>query len=50
VINGHDHFRSSMLCWYSPCIIEGRGGAGVDIGYTLIYVSPEGIFDRSFLA
>lgn len=42
LIHGHYHGWSLMKTSYADCLIEGRGGAAPDIGYSIITITPEG--------
>lgn len=42
IVCGHYHGWTLMDTWYGTVIVEGRGGAASQIGYTLIYVQPDG--------
>jgi predicted phosphodiesterase len=43
LIHGHFHGLSLMQTSYGLCLVEGRGGAAPEIGYTIVYVSPDGV-------
>lgn len=40
---GHWHGHSYMMATYSQVLIEGRGGAAPELGYTIITVTPDGM-------
>lgn len=42
-VHGHYHGWTYMKTNYGDCLIEGRGGAAPQIGYTIIVIQPEGI-------
>lgn len=42
-VHGHYHGWTYMKTKYADCLVEGRGGAAPQIGYTLITISPNGI-------
>jgi predicted phosphodiesterase len=43
LVHGHYHAWSLMKPPYADCLIEGRGGAAPELGYTVINVRAEGI-------
>jgi predicted phosphodiesterase len=41
--HGHYHGWSLMMTHYATCLIEGRGGAAPELGYTIITVQKDGL-------
>lgn len=48
LVHGHYHGWALMKTKYADCLIEGRGGAAPEIGWTQIIVTPEGFTIHRF--
>ncbi len=42
ICNGHYHGWTLMRPYYGTVVLDGRGGAAPQIGYSLFYIQPEG--------
>ncbi len=42
IVHGHFHGWTYQKTWYSDFLVDGRGGAAPQLGYTVFYIQPEG--------
>jgi predicted phosphodiesterase len=48
LVHGHYHGWAFMRTLYADCLVEGRGGAAPEIGWTQILVTPDGFTIHRF--